>query len=126
MRAPNAVDRAAACDHPLAWRSGGSDAPLLREAFPAEDGTALRGAERDRSLLAALRASGLSLHAGIVMSIARRRRRVKHRYALGLAGFTTLGLVLELFVVEKQLLPGGEDEARAAVDAGEYLVLKFH
>jgi hypothetical protein len=28
--------------------------------------------------------------------------------------------------VEKQLFPGGKDEFDTAVDAGQYLVLKFH
>jgi hypothetical protein len=47
-------------------------------------------------------------------------------YTLGLAGLTAFGLILELFVVEKELFPGGKDEVGAAVDAGQYLVLKFH
>jgi hypothetical protein len=28
--------------------------------------------------------------------------------------------------VEKQLFPGGEDKIGTAIDAGQYLVLKFH
>jgi hypothetical protein len=47
-------------------------------------------------------------------------------HAPGLAGLTALGLVLKLFVVEKQLFPGGKNEVSAAVDAGQYPILKFH
>lgn len=68
----------------------------------------------------------MRLHAGVTVSVARRGRGAQHGHALGLACFTTFGFVLELFVVEKQLLPGREDKAHAAIDAGEYLVLKFH
>jgi hypothetical protein len=55
-----------------------------------------------------------------------RKRCGKDGYAPGLAGFTTLGLVLKLLVVKEQLLPGGEDEIGTAIDTLEYLVLKFH
>jgi hypothetical protein len=58
--------------------------------------------------------------------LARRRRCAEHGHALGLAGFTALGFVLELFVVKKKLFPGGENEIGPAVDAGQYFVLKFH
>jgi hypothetical protein len=50
----------------------------------------------------------------------------EHGYALGLAGFAALGLVLELFVVEKKLFTGSEDKVGAAIDAFQHLVLKFH
>jgi hypothetical protein len=55
-----------------------------------------------------------------------RRRGGEYGHALGLAGFTALGLILEPLVVEKQLFPGGKNEVGTAVDAGQYLVLKFH
>jgi hypothetical protein len=58
--------------------------------------------------------------------VAQGLRGSKNGDALGLAGFAALGLVLELFVVEKQLFPGGKNEVGAAVDAGQYLILKFH
>jgi hypothetical protein len=61
-----------------------------------------------------------------VVRIAQDGRGGEDGYALGLAGPTALGLVLELFVVEKQLFPGGKDKVGAAVDAGQYLILKFH
>ena len=99
---------------------------LLRETFTAEDGTALRGAEGHGGLLAALGAGGSSFDPRIVMAVARRGNGGEYGHALGLAGFTALGLVLELFVVKKQLFPGGKNKIRAAVDAGQYLVLKFH
>jgi hypothetical protein len=52
--------------------------------------------------------------------------RGKDRHTLGLAGFAALGLILELFVVKKHLFPGGKDKVSAAVDAGQYFILKFH
>jgi hypothetical protein len=61
-----------------------------------------------------------------VVSVPRGWRGGENGHALGLAGFTALGLVLEVLVVEKQLFAGGESKFGAAVDAGEYLVLKFH
>ena len=107
-------------------RSGGGSGFLLREAFAAEDGATLGGAERDGGLLAALRTGGSSFDASVMVSVTRRRRGGENGHPLGLAGFAALGLVLELFVVEKQLFPGGKNEVGAAVDAGEYFVLKFH
>ena len=98
----------------------------MREAFAAKDGTALRGAEGHGGVLAALRAGGAGFDARIVISVPRSYGSREHGNALGLAGFAALRLVLKLFVVEKQLFPGGEDEFRAAIDAGEYFVLKFH
>ena len=38
--------------------------------------------------------------------------------APGLAGLTTLGVVLELLVLEEELFAGGEDEFAAAIGAG--------
>jgi len=87
------------------WWSGGGGGFFLREALAAEDGATLSGAERDRGLFAALRAGGSSFHASIMVSIARRRRGGEDGHALGLAGFAALGLVLELFVVEKKVVP---------------------
>jgi hypothetical protein len=60
------------------------------------------------------------------VSGARRGRSGEDGHTLGLAGLTALGLVLELLIVEEQLFTGGKYEAGATVDAGEYLVLKFH
>jgi hypothetical protein len=107
-------------------KSGGGCASLLREAFAAEDGTSLRWPKGDGSLLPALRADGVGFDARELVHVTPRRRRAEHSHAFGLAGFTALGLVPELFVVKKKLLPGGEDKVGAAVDAGQYLILKFH
>jgi len=46
--------------------------------------------------------------------------------ALGLALFAALGIVLEIFIVEEELLTRGEDEFRAAIDAFQYLIREFH
>jgi len=54
------------------------------------------------------------------------RRRIDDRDPLGFAVLTALGRILELFVVEKQLFPSGENKVGTAVDAGQYLILKFH
>jgi len=97
----------------------------LREAFAAQYGPALRGAKGDGGLLTALRAGGASFDA-TVMHGAWRWRSCENGHALGLAHLTALGFVLEPFVVEEQLFPGGKDEIDTAVDAGQYLVLKFH
>ena len=111
--------------HGPAMRSGGGGGLLLREAFAAEDGAVLRGAEGDRSLLATLGTGGSSFDASVVVGIAWSGGG-EHGHALGLTGLAALGLVLELFVEEKELFPGGKNEVGAAVDAGQYLVLKFH
>ena len=83
------------------------------------------GAKRDGGVLAALGTDGASFDASVVLRCARRRGG-EYGHALGLAGFAALGLVLEPFVVEKELFPGSKNEFGPAVDAGQYLVLKFH
>jgi hypothetical protein len=62
----------------------------------------------------------------VVILSRRRRRGVQHGHALRLAGLASLGFILELLIVEKQLFPGGEDEISPAVDTLQHLVLKFH
>jgi hypothetical protein len=42
------------------------------------------------------------------------------------AGFAAFWFVSELFIVEEQLLPGGEDKVGAAVNALQHSVLEFH
>ena len=98
----------------------------MREALPAKDGTTLSWAKGDGRLLATLAAGCASFDARIVVPLAGNWRRSEDGHALGLAGFAALGLVPELLVVEKQLFPGGECKLPTAVDALEYLVLKFH
>ena len=107
-------------------RSGTGDISLLRETFAAEYGTPLRWSEGDGGFLAALGAGGSSLDTGVVVRVARGLGSAQDRNALGLAGLTTLGLVLELLIVKKQLFPGGKHKVSAAVDAGQCLILKFH
>jgi hypothetical protein len=107
-------------------RSGSGYVSLLREALAAEDRTPLRGAERDGGFLAALGAGGARFHTKKVVRVAHGLRGGEDGHALGLAGLTALGFVLELFVAEEQLFPGSEDKVSAAVDAGQYLILKFH
>jgi hypothetical protein len=46
--------------------------------------------------------------------------------ALCLALLAALGIVLELFVVEENLLAGRKNELGAAVDALEYSIGEFH
>jgi hypothetical protein len=48
------------------------------------------------------------------------------RHSLRFAALAPLGLVPELLIVEKHLLPGGKYEIRPAVDALQHLVLEFH
>jgi hypothetical protein len=50
----------------------------------------------------------------------------ENSHPLGLAAFAAFGLVFELFVVEEHLFPGGKNKVSAAVDAGQYFILKFH
>jgi hypothetical protein len=61
-----------------------------------------------------------------VLCIALRSWGGKHSHAPGFAGLATLGFVLELLVVKKQLFPGGENKIGTAVDTLQHLVLKFH
>jgi hypothetical protein len=61
-----------------------------------------------------------------VVPVARSGRGGENGHAFGFASLTTLGLVLKVLVVEKQLFPGGKHKFGAAIDAGQYLILKFH
>jgi len=98
----------------------------LGEAFAAEDGTALRGAERYGRILAALRACGPSLDLAVVVVARRRRTGTEHGHSLGLASLAAFGFVFELLVVEKKLFTGSEDKVGTAIYAFQHLVLKFH
>jgi hypothetical protein len=110
---------------PARW-SGGGGGLLLGEAFTAEDGAILRGAEGDSGLLATLGAGRPSFDAREVVGVAQGLRGSENGDPLGFAVLTALGRILELFVVEKQLFPSGENKVGTAVDAGQYLILKFH
>ena len=98
----------------------------MHETLAAEDRPALSWPERDGSFLPALRTSGAGLDARMVVRFTRNGCGIEDGHALRLAGFAAFGLVLELFVVKEKLFPGGERKVGAAVDAGQYLVLKFH
>jgi hypothetical protein len=89
---------------------------LLLEAGAAQHWPALRGFERNRRFRAALRTvgPGLRTHPGAPAN------------ALRLALLAVPWLVLELLVVEKKLLAGGEDKLDAAVAARQNSVGKFH
>lgn len=50
----------------------------------------------------------------------------QNRNPLRFAGLAPLGFVPELLIVEEQLLPGGKDKIRAAVNALQHLILEFH
>jgi hypothetical protein len=96
------------------------------ETFSAEDGAALRGAERDGGLFSAARAGGLGFDLGVAVGLSGSGGRAEDRDPLGLASFATLGFVLELFIVKKKLFPGSENEITSTVDTFQHLVLKIH
>jgi hypothetical protein len=99
----------------------------LCKTLAAEDGTALSGAEGNGGFLATLGADGVRFHpAKVITHLPWSRSGIEHSHALGFAGFATLRFVPELFVVEEELFSGGKDELSAAIDALQYLVLKFH
>jgi hypothetical protein len=50
----------------------------------------------------------------------------QNRNPLRLTVFASLGFVPELLIVEEQLLPGGKDEIRTAVNALQHLIPEFH
>jgi hypothetical protein len=77
-------------------------------------------------LLSASGAGGLGFYFVEAMGCSCQRDRTEYRDSLGLTGFTTLGFVLELLIVEKELFSGGENKVTSTIDALEHLVLKFH
>ena len=104
-------------------RCCGRTLPL--EAFPAQYRTTLRGLERDSCLFAASGACGARLH--LLVEIAAAGSAMSHiRRALRLAILATLGFVLELFIVEKELFAGGKYEVVTAIHALQVSVLEFH
>ena len=79
--------------------------------------------KRDRRFPLACRAYRLGFYSLIVSAV------LWQTQCLGPLTFTilaTLGLVLELFVVEEELLTRGEYEICAAINAFQYLVLELH
>jgi hypothetical protein len=77
-------------------------------------------------LLAAPRTGRLGLDFGEALGLAGQRNCAEHRNPFRLAGFTTLGFVLELLVVEEELFSGGKNKIASTINTLEHLVLKFH
>ena len=100
-------------------------APLL-ETLAAEYGTSLRRLERHGRFFAAAGARRPGLYLVVRVAPALAGGRAKGRCPLRFARLATLGLVLELFVVEEELLAGGKNEIGPAVNAFESLILEFH
>jgi hypothetical protein len=107
----------------LLWRgrTGRAHRSPLLKTFAAIDGAPLRGLERDRCFLPALRANGL----GFDSLNARRSRSIALR-TVGLARLTPLGFVLETLVGEKHLFAGGENELSSTFGALQDLIVVFH
>jgi hypothetical protein len=86
------------------------------EAGSAEHGPALGWLEGHGCFSAALRARSASFGAHPEASAR----------ALGLALLAVLGVVFELFVVEKQLLAGGKHKVGATVSTFQYSIVEIH
>src|SRR6185437_2414717 len=87
--------------------------PFLAKALTTEYGAILRGAERDRRLLAALRADGRCLDAGMSLAL----RRTYSRKPLRFARFAAFGFVTKLLVVKEKLFARGEHKVSTAIHA---------
>jgi hypothetical protein len=77
----------------------------MLETLSAQNGSSLCWLEGNRCFGAALRAGGSRFGPGAAAA----------RHALRLAGFASLRVVLELFIVKEQLLPGCENEIASAI-----------
>jgi len=110
-----------AAEQPESSSTGSRSSPLLK-ALPAKDRPTLRRLKGNGSFLATGGTVGASFHLRTLW----RRNWSQRRVPFGFAGFATLGLVLELFVVEEQLFARRKDEVGAAVNTLENLVLEFH
>src|ERR1700691_5813182 len=97
-------------------------APLL-EAFPAKDRAALRRAEGDCGVLAALRTGGFGLRPHLRRAVCPAAATLS---ALGFAGFAAFRFVLEALVGEKHLLAGSKYEFSAAFGTLQDLIVEFH
>lgn len=100
-------------------RDRGSSVALVLEALAAEDRPSLRGFEGNGGLDPAIRADGAGL--GARDSGSGRAASGTHRRtgAPGLAGLAPFGVVLKLFVEEKELFAGSEDELSTAICASQ-------
>lgn len=102
-------------------RGGGtrSRSPLLDlEALATEDGSSLSWLEGNSRLNAAIRAFRTGLGAREASRSWTGAWAQTDTRAFGFAGLTAFRVVLELFVEEKKLFAGGEDELTATVCAG--------
>ena len=113
------------CPAGLSALGGSRGSPPLK-TLPAKDRAALSRTKRHGSLLSAPRTSGLGFDLGVAVILPGRGGRTENREPFRFAGLATLGLVLELLVVKKQLFPGGKYKITATVDTLQHLVLKFH
>ena len=94
--------------------------PLLK-AFPAEYRASLRGPERHRGFLPALRAAGPGFRTHWAAVAAARCFG-----ALGFAAFAALGLILEAFIGEEHLFSAGKYKLGATLRALQDLIVIFH
>jgi hypothetical protein len=102
---------------------GAHGSPLL-EAFPAEHWAALRWAEGNGGVLAALRTGGLGLRAHLRGAASTAGACTFS--ALRFATFTTFGFVLEAFVGEEHLFAGRKDKLRTTFGTLQDLIVEFH
>jgi hypothetical protein len=94
----------------------GSSAWLVLETLAAQHRAALGRFEGNRCFGAALRAGGSRFGPGAAPA----------RRTLGLAGFASFRVVLELFIVKEQLLPGCENKITSAIRTLQNLVDVVH
>lgn len=103
--------------------SGVSGCRLLGrlKTLPAKYRSALCWFERHRCLLATTGAIGASFY--LLVTVLLQAQRL---CALSFACLATFGFVLELLVMEKHLLAGGEHEIITAIDTFQDSVLELH
>jgi hypothetical protein len=95
----------------------------LLKAFPTKHRAALRGFEGNCRFPLASRADRLGFDPLVIAPALRQTKRLG---ALTFAVLTAFWFVLELFVVKKQLLTGGEHEVGATIHALQNLILELH
>lgn len=92
----------------------------LLKTLAAKNGAALRGAERNGGLLAALRATGLGFRAHGRGGAAATLR------TLGFATFAAFWFVLKAFVGEEHLFPAGKYKLGATFRTLQHPIVVFH
>jgi hypothetical protein len=106
------------CSDQFSGCGSDSRSAFALEALAAEDGTPLRWFEGYGGLDAALGAVGASLSTGEASGSRTRSRTHTCTGAFGLARFASFGVVLELFIEEKELFAGSEDKLSTAICTG--------